>query len=276
MKARPINAAAPRILLTVGAWACALLVGVAAETNLPSGNRTPSGKYQPQPPDAATNLPSREQAETTLKQALGVRQTGPETFAIGDVLFNRKNRSITLPARVNLREIVCEYALVSDFGKKHESVFATAVRPDQVHMASLLLSVAATNLTGPLNQSNPVSAANAVTIEVSWKTNGADTVRYTLADLLVIRRDAPPNATMAPRPTRFPAGPWLYNGSQIGASGFQAQAEGSFIALIRDDAALVNNPNDDRDNDRIHYPDATRLPPEGTPVEITLTFAARP
>jgi hypothetical protein len=143
-------------------------------------------------------------------------------------------------------------------------------------MASLLLGVKPTPISGAVNRSNTVPSARAVNIRISWNKSGTNAVNHDLAELLLLRREPPPNATLPPRPRRFPAGPWLYNGSQITPAGFQAQVEGSFISLIRDEAALVNNPNDDRDDDRIHYPDESLLPPVGTPVEITLTFATQP
>jgi hypothetical protein len=40
--------------------------------------------------------------------------------------------------------------------------------------------------------------------------------------------------------------------------------------LIRDPAALVNNPGADRDNDKIHFPNQSLLPAEGLPVRVIL------
>jgi hypothetical protein len=69
---------------------------------------------------------------------------------------------------------------------------------------------------------------------------------------------------------------WLYNGSVFDRGGFAAQREGSYIALIRDPSALVNNPGADRDNDRIHFPNAELLPPEGSPVRVIFHLPKRP
>jgi len=63
---------------------------------------------------------------------------------------------------------------------------------------------------------------------------------------------------------------WLYNGSEFDRWGFAAQREGSLVALIRDPAALVNNPGPDRDNDQIHFPNAAVLPAKGTLVRVIL------
>ncbi len=58
---------------------------------------------------------------------------------------------------------------------------------------------------------------------------------------------------------------WLYNGSQFDQWGFEAQREGSLVTLIREPAALVNNPGSDRDNDLVHFPNV-RILPERDPV----------
>jgi hypothetical protein len=69
---------------------------------------------------------------------------------------------------------------------------------------------------------------------------------------------------------------WLYNGSTFDAFGFAAQREGSIISVIRDEAALVNNPASDRDNDKVHLPQAKLLPPEGWPVRVVMRLRAPP
>lgn len=207
-------------------------------------------------------------AMEALKDALNVKQTGSNTFAIGQVIFDKKTRQIKFPARINMRSEVVEYALVSDLGKKHESILATDVKPVQLHLACLLLGINATNLTGEFNRPCPVPASNAVQVEVSWDRDGTKK-RELLASLIVIKESPTPQV---PQPSEKPlaSGNWFYNGSFFGPSAFQAEAEGSFISLIRDPAALINNPRADLDSDKIHYPNTTVLPPVGTPVEVFL------
>ena len=47
------------------------------------------------------------------------------------------------------------------------------------------------------------------------------------------------------------------------------------MALIRDPAALVNNPGADRDNDLIHLPNTRLVPGQGTPVRVVLRLPER-
>ncbi len=249
-------------------WLLLLLLSSAHVFSQEPGTISPSGKYSPGAAPSATNAISAAAAMEVLKGALNVQQTGTDTFAIGQVTFDKKTRQIKFPARINMRSEVIEYALVSDMGKKHEAILATAVKPLQLHLACLLLGITATNLSGEFNHPCPVPAANAVQVEIAWNRDGTKK-REPLASLVVIKETSSPQS---PQPLEKPlaAGNWFYNGSFFGPSAFQAQAEGSFISLIRDSAALINNPRADLDNDKIHYPNTALLPPEGTPVEVIL------
>ena len=133
-----------------------------------------------------------------------------------------------------------------------------------VHLAMLLLGGGPAPVLGEFNQPTPIPDTNALRVEVSWETNGA-TFTMPLAQLVCVTNGTPnePARTMS-------LDQWLYNGSEFDKWGFAAQREGSLVAIIRDPAALVNNPGADRDNDRIHFPNAALLPGKGTPVRVVL------
>jgi hypothetical protein len=222
---------------------------------------------------AALSATNREAAEAILKQALKVEQTGKNSFRIGRVEFDKLARTVTLPARVHLRTQIVEYVLVTETGKAYESLLTTDARPTDAHLAFLLLGATPTEVKGDFDQPAPIPAANAVSIEVSWqtRTNGA-TQTHPLAELVLLGDDRPDA-----RPNRpFPASAWLFNGSAFDETGFVAQREGSIISLIRDEAALVNNPRADRDNHHVHWPNAKLVPPENWPVRITFHLPPRP
>ena len=210
---------------------------------------------------------SRERAQAALQSALGMQRLGSNLFALGQVLIDSKQRTVTLPASVNMRSAIIEYALVTTSGKTHESLLATEVEPEQVHLACLLLGLGPGRLVGPPDTAEPVPRTNAVAIEVSW-TNAPSPGHYPLAKLVAIKK---PNSPEAGVP--LSAGPWYYNGSQMSESGFAAQLEGSIISLIRDPLALINNPRRQRDDDDAHVPNTKWLPAEGTPVQVILRFA---
>jgi hypothetical protein len=236
------------------------------------GTISPSGKFTPARLAGVTNIPppkTPEEAEAALKNALNVQQTGPNTFQIGRVTFDKQQRSVTLPARVTIRTQVIEYALVTEQGKAYESLLTTEASPTDIHLAFLLLGVSPVGVGGELRTAAVLPATNAVRVEVNWETNGHP-ISIALADWIGLAN------TPAEPSARFALDQWLYNGSVIDPNGFAAQREGSIVALIRDPAALINNPGADRDNDAIHWPNLKVLPPEGTRLHITFRLPPRP
>jgi len=205
-----------------------------------------------------------------LKRALNVQQTGPATFRLGRVEFDKQQRTVTLPALVHLRGQVVEYVLVTESGKAYESLLTTDAKPADVQLAFLLLGMSPVAVGGDFNQAAAVPASNAVAIEVTWEKDGR-TVKHPLAELILLTTETRPDE--APRPFALRA--WFYNGSFSDSLGFVAQREGSLVSLIRDPAALVNNPRADRDNHHIHFPNDKRLPAEDTPVRVILRLPAR-
>ena len=222
------------------------------------------GKYSPTGP-AGTNSNVTE-AETALKNALNIQQTGTNQFRLGQVEFDKQTRVITLPGRIKVRDQIIEYALVHEQGKAYESLLATDARPMEVHLALLLLGATPTAVKGDFRQPMEVTSANLLNIEVSWVTNGM-TFQYKLAELITLAEEG---GTQLKKQAGIKG--WFYNGSAFDESGFAAQREGSIVALIRDTAALVNNAGSDRDNDHVHRPNEKMLPPTEWPVRIMITL----
>jgi len=216
------------------------------------GSLNDAGKFTastPSSPPARTV--TREEAEAKLHKSLKIEELSPGKFRIGRVNFDKTARTVAIPAKVNQREGIVEYVLTTEAGKRHEALLTTTALPQDMHLACLLLGMKGAALSGGRGEAMSVAAADAVEVSVTWETNG-------------------PSDPM-------PAGPWHYTGSRfIGPGGFAAQAEGSFIALIRDDTALLNNPGLSRDYDDLHVPNAALLPAAGAPVTIICRLAANP
>ena len=214
--------------------------------------------FHPALPDAAAG-PTNELA---LRAALNLQQTGSNTFRIGRVEFDKVERTVSIPARVRVRNQVVEYALVTEQGKAYESLFTTDARPMDIHLAFLLLGTGVAELTNDSAKPISVPQTNAVKIEVTWESNGQP-ARFALADLICLTSGHPDPTAPSMRLEK-----WFYNGSLFDRAGFAAQREGSIVSLIRDPVALINNPGADRSNDDIHFPNTRLLPPEGTEVRV--------
>lgn len=232
-----------------------------AEVKLREGGVDAAGKFT-QAPETKTLL-TREAAEAEMKKSLNLQTLGPDTFTLGLVSFDKRARTMRFPAKVNLRDEVIEYALVASTGKAHEALFVTDAKPEHLHLASLLLNVPTASLNGQLDEAATFPASNGVKITVTWKKNGPDAV-HDLAELVLV------NAADGQSSAPMTAGTWFYSGSRFNALGFLASQEGSFIGLISDSAALIENPRVDRARDDIHFPNKALLPAKGTQVEFVV------
>jgi hypothetical protein len=215
-----------------------------------------SGKFVPaQPPGAGTALASAEDLGEQAKKL--VEKTGENSFRIGKIQCNRETRAISFPAKVNARDGLIEYALVTTKGKVHEALLATEVSPLHLQTAALLLGWAPRPEAG----AKPVP----VSIVVEWATNGP-AKQVPLEDLVALAHETPAGKTGA----TLARGPWIYQGSVIDAGGFAAERDGSIIALISDPASLAANPRPSREDDTLHVANTTALPPATAPVTITI------
>lgn len=246
--------------------------GGAATGRIPAGQgaATEAGKFVPaRPPDTQPAM-TPEAAEKQLRAALKVEETAPGKFRIGRVKFEAATRTVSIPAEVHLRGGVIEYALTTEAGKAHEAMLTTKANPRDVFMACLLLGMKGAPLTGAAGEAMKIQPAEGVRVSVSWETNGPRKT-LPLSSLLGLTKGAP-DGKMSP----MPENPWHFTGSRFYGSGpFAADVEGSVIALIRDDSALVNSPAPTRDDDDIHVPNTTALPAQGTPVTVILQLPAK-
>ncbi len=235
------------------------------------GDTTPAGKFIPSTAAAEVAPVKPEDAEKKLRAALKVEELAPGKFRIGKVKFDAAARTVSLPAKVNLRGGVIEYVLTTEAGKAHEAMLTTGASPRDLHLACLLLGMKGAPVTGEVNAAMTVPAAESVRIAVMWETNGP-VKTLPLASLLRVVKNGPDGKS-----TPVADGAWHYTGSCFFGNGsFAAEAEGSFISLIRDPAALLNNPDPTRDNDEMHVPNTTALPAAGTPVTVIFQLPAKP
>ena len=196
-----------------------------------------------------------------------VEGSGPVVH-FGGIVIDKAKKSATFPAELNLAKGTLEYLLVTDMGKTHESLLSTKVQPYDLQVAMLLLGLKPNVTAGPQPpaQLNRAYLQNArelkgprVDLLLSWHDAQGD--HHLRGENLILNTDA--GAPMTP-------GPWIYNGSGLYAGKFLAQVDGSIVALVRDSAAMVNNPRPGNDNDQIWDVNEKLVPPTGTPIDVTL------
>ncbi len=197
------------------------------------------------------------------------KEVQPGIFQLGEVKINRRQRTVSFPAVMNLSRGAMEYFLVSTWGKVHESILRTEAEPYRIHAAMLLLGAKGmgTNeedlvaIPGPFI-SHPSSVrlpGDKITLELRWNEKGKETRKR--AEELVFN-----NKTKAV----LRRGSWVYTGSLFDGQSFLAQREGSVVSLVTDPEALINNTGPGHDNDTIWTPNTNNLPPADVPVEVVI------
>jgi len=199
---------------------------------------------------------------------------GGKTLEFGGIRIDKDKRTVTFPAEINMTGGMLEYLIVADTGKTHESLLSTKIQPYDIQVAMLLLGIkpagkAESEPPAQLNveylKSAPELKGEKVSIFLAWQdAHGGHRVRA--EDLIWNLKE---NAAMT-------EGPWIYNGSEMYGGQFLAQVDGSVTALVRDSAALTNNPRPGNDNDQIWEVYSGATPALGTAVDVTVELEENP
>jgi hypothetical protein len=218
----------------------------------------------------ATNAPEAN----TFTPAM--QELSPGVFQIGKIRLDKTKRTVSFPAKLNMAQNLVEYVLVTRGGATHESLLTSEIQPTDLQFVMLLLDAKGAGLLAPGADAAPPGQINAeylrkaprlkgdnISITVSWKLPDGALKAVPVEDLLINTETKKPASR----------GPWIYNGSMFGRDGvFLAQQEGSFVAVVTNPAALINNPRKGNDNDQIWEVNEKAVPAVGTPVEFTITL----
>ena len=187
-------------------------------------------------------------AEDVRPETNLVRQIGTNSFQIGEVRVDAKERRLTIPATVNMVEGLIEYVLVNTNGKLHESIFKTTTEPIHVQTAALLL------LKAPVDSNAPPQLRVSVELPLGKTVPAEDLITNIMGDV------------------KFRPGLWRYNGSRLVENTFIAQRDGSIVAIMADPDAIIESGRIAVDDDDNWRPHKSELPPVGAPVKVLLTF----
>ncbi len=194
-----------------------------------------------------------------------VREVSPGIYEVGKVRLDQKALSISFPGKLNMKRGLLEYLLVNPKGSVHESLLATEVEANDIHVAMLLLGAKG----GAITAAAPPAQLDAQYFRTAPKLTG-DTVFIT-----VKWKEKDVEKTVAIEGWIFDAarkpvehGPWIYNGSMVYEGRFLAQTDGNLVALVTSPTALINNPRKGNDNDQMWNVNEDTTPGESTPVEI--------
>lgn len=218
-----------------------------------------------------------------------IKSIGDGTYTLGRIRLDKNRKTITFPAQLNMVEGPLEYLLVTETGKRHESILVTPVAPVQIHAAMLLLGVTTAAVPNP---PVPVTGGSAVKSSEPSEPNEAGIRGKPASDRIPghpvevqlewehegkrVRRSAESILINTNSPNRAVQGAWVYNGSRLVNRTFMAEEIGSVISLITDPDALVNNEAGDHDNDDVWSLNLTPAPPWKTEIQVSIRMLARP
>lgn len=217
---------------------------------------------------------------TALAQTPGFqapKEVSPGVFEIGAIRLDKNASTVTFPAKVNMVDGLLEYLLVTTKGPTHESVLATDVSPQNVHMAMLLLGAKGMSIAKGAPPPDRIDAeylakapklvGDRIFLSCKWKdADGKE--QSAPIERWIVRREA----VGKKKPLDVPAedGPWLYTGSFMHEGRFNAEQQGVFGALVTFPGAIINNPRKGANDDHMWFAKTLAIPPIGTPVEFTI------
>ena len=225
-------------------------------------------------------------SSTALAQTPGFqapKEVSPGVLEIGAIRLDKNASTVTFPAKVNMVDGLLEYILVTSKGPTHESVLATDVSPQNVHMAMLLLGAKGMSIgkdAPPPERIDAEYLAKAPKLEgdrifltCKWK-DAAGKEQTAPIERWLVRREAV--AKKKPREITAEDGPWIYTGSFMHEGRFNAEMQGVFGAVVTFPGAIINNPRKGANDDHMWFAKTDAIPPIGTPVEFTIKLEAKP
>ena len=186
---------------------------------------------------------------------------GKGKYRIGEVTIDTDRKELSFPSKVNMLEEVIEYAIVGKTGKLHESLLATEVVPTRIHLAMLLLGK---KDLWPGSDVTGLPGGQPIEVTIAWTEQDQERTAR-IEDWIVVGEEQLPASR----------GLWVYNGSRIAQGRFTADVNQSILSLIVDRDALANNPRTGHENDDIWFPAEAKIPPVGTPVQVTFRLLAQ-
>lgn len=216
--------------------------------------------------------PEPDSEATPPAAAAKVEKIGDNRYQLGDIRFNGKTREIRVPAAVNMREGILEYALVHGDGKIHESLLVTHVVPSQLQVAMKLCHYRdgegdVFDVFYPEDEKKGPAGAKTrgepVALTVEWQVDGEHKAAP-LSDWIFDRKR---NAVM-------PDEPWVYSGSYLYEGDFAADMDGTLIAIYLYRGAMLNTMTDGSEDDERWLANADKTPALGTAVTLVLAPVA--
>jgi len=210
-------------------------------------------------------------SELALKVATKV---SPNVYRIGTVTVDLASREVRFAGKINMATGVMEVLVCTIYGKTHESVISTTIRPLDLHLALLLLGLQNGYNPGWPEPDDPqfkkegwgIPRGDQVDVTVEWELAGKP-MKVRVEQLLKDCRTGEP----------LPQTGWVFVGSFVDERGtYLADAIGSIITNYQDGSSVLDCPLKAARSDDYLVVNDPIVPPVNTPVEIRIVPAKEP
>ncbi len=232
-------------VLSSGIWA-AEMNPVASEKRV-EGNLVPSPKSMANPaPPPNISMPE-------------IVKLDENRFQVGSIVVDRTGPSISINGKVNMASGMIEYIACTAYGKLHESVLVLDAEPYHIQVALLLLGLKPGDRPIDFQGASQKPCGAPVRIIISWQAEGK-THEYPLETVLFYNKLQHVMETTD----------WVFTGSKFLNGEYQAQVEGSIIAVYHDPVAIIDHRSDTGTDDTLYQVNHLVVPPVGTPVVVKI------
>jgi hypothetical protein len=194
-----------------------------------------------------------------------IEKVSPGVYKIGSIQIDKDKKTVSFPGEINMNKGMLEYLLVRMGGKTHESLLRTKVEPYQLQIACLLIGLEGTSK--PLDYQGDPRMPEGTPVVIQLKVADKDGTFTEINPEIWLAK------TVDGKLQGVTNSSWVFTGSTIRDGRFQAQSDGSIIAIYHDPSALIDNTSKGGDSDKVWSVKEGSVPPVGTPVTISINPA---
>lgn len=219
-----------------------------------------------------TALPALERIEPEIRNTIEKIAAG--VYQVGKITVDGNRREIRFGGQVNMAHGLIEVAISTPYGKTHEALLTSEIRPRDLHLACLLLGLQegsnpAWYIPPEPEYRSPDMAeppGSPVDIFVSWETENGG-IEQRLESLLIDVRTEEP----------WPQSPWVFIGSYVDEQGrYMADGIGSIVTNYHDHSAVIDVALEKGRLDDYTFAYPEKMPPAGTPVHLRVAPSSNP
>lgn len=203
-----------------------------------------------------------------------VEKIDANSVKLGDVTINHKERTLSFPAFVNLKEGLIEYMISMPHGKLHECLFISTADPLHISVGAKLLKWPFVKGLFPERDDNmqwlPYNPPKRdsykkalVDITASWEKDGK-TITKRVSDLIKYKSG----------PQKLSGTEWALVDSSLYKGCYQASVIGDVVAIFGDPNSFISYTGFANNGENVWLADPTIIPDPGT--KVTITFKQLP